>query len=283
MSAFFFFAITGAVVYLVIRYRHRPGHKAEPSAAHSDALEITWTIIPTIICVLLFVYGWRSYMDMTAIPETRPENQIAVTARKWSWNFRYYNGVEDNVLHVPVNQPVKLIMTSQDVLHSFFVPVFRQKMDVLPRRYTYTWFYPTKPGVYRLYCTEYCGTDHSLMKTKVVVHQAGDYEKFLAESFQAKNNVSGKELGMLVYEKKGCIGCHTLDGRPLIGPSFKGTWDTDVKLADGSTVKFDATYVHTAIVSPQAQSRPGFPPSMPVTGLSEKEIDGVIELIKSLK
>lgn len=283
MSIFFFVAITGAVIYFVIRYRHRPGHKAEPSPAHSDTLEITWTIIPTIICVFLFVYGWRSYMDMTAIPETRPENQIAITGRKWSWNFRYYNGVEDNVLHVPVNQPVKLIITSQDVLHSVFVPVFRIKVDAVPRRYTYLWFYATKPGVYRFYCTEYCGTDHSQMKTKVVVHEAGKYEQYLADSFAKKGSVTGKDLGLIVYEKKGCNACHTLDGSPKIGPSFKGSFGTDVKLADGSTVKMDAAYIRNSIQSPQAQARPGFPPSMPVTGLSDKEIDGVIALIESLK
>lgn len=173
LSAFFFFAITGAIVYLVIKYRHRPGHKAEPSPAHNDALEITWTVIPTIICVFLFVYGWRSYIDLTSVPETRPENQIMATAQKWNWSFRYYNGVEDNVLHVPMDQPVKMTMTSTDVLHSFFVPVFRQKMDVIPRRFTYAYFWPTRPGVYRLYCTEYCGKDHSQMKTKVVVHKIG--------------------------------------------------------------------------------------------------------------
>ncbi len=283
MSAFFFIAITGAIVYFVIRYRHRPGHKAEPSIAHNDALEITWTIIPTIICVFLFVYGWRSYMNMTAIPETRAENQIAITGRKWNWNFRYYNGVEDNVLHAPVNQPVKLIITSQDVLHSVFIPVFRIKVDAVPRRYTYLWFYATKPGVYRFYCTEYCGTDHSMMKTKVVVHEPGKYEQYLADAYAAKGSVSGKELGLIVYEKKGCVSCHTLDGSKLIGPSFKGTFGTDVTLADNSTVKMDAAYIRNAIQNPQAQMRPGYPPSMPATGLSDKEVEGVTALIESLK
>ena len=282
LSAFFFIAITGAIVYLVLKYRHRPGHKPEPSPAHNDALEITWTVIPTIICVFLFVYGWRSYIDLTTVPETRPENQIMVTGQKWNWSFRYYNGVEDNILHVPIDQPVKLTMTSTDVLHSLFVPVFRQKMDVIPRRFTYLYFWPTKPGVYRVYCTEYCGKDHSMMKTKVVVHPESKYEQYLAEARDKQMSLSGAQLGESVYKKKGCEGCHTLDGSTKVGPSFKGVYGTDVKVG-GATVKMDDEYIRNSILAPQAQSRAGFPPSMPVIPLSDKEIEGVIEFIKAQK
>jgi cytochrome c oxidase subunit 2 len=283
LSAFFFVAITVVVVYFVIKYRHKPGRKPEPSAAHNDVLEITWTVIPTIIVVILFVYGWRSYISMTSIPETRPENQIMATAQKWNWSFRYYNGVEDNVLHVPVDQPVKITMTSTDVLHSFFAPVMRVKQDVVPRRFTYVWFWPTKVGVYRLYCTEYCGKDHSLMKTKLVVHSAGNYERYLSEAFAKQMSLSGAPLGESVFKKKGCEGCHSLDGSVRLGPSFKATYGTDVKLADGSTVKMDDAYIRNSLLSPQGQSRPGFPPSMPVIPLSDKEIEGVIEFIKAQK
>ncbi len=283
LSAFFFFAILGVVVYFVIKYRHKPGRKPEPSAAHNDVLEITWTVIPTIICVILFVYGWRSYISLTSIPETRPENQIAVTAQKWNWSFRYYNGVEDNVLHVPVDQPVKLTMTSTDVLHSFFVPVFRVKQDVVPRRFTYVWFWPTKTGVYRVYCTEYCGKDHSLMKTKVVVHSSGEYERYLSEAFAKQMSLSGAALGESVYKKKGCEGCHALDKSVKLGPGLGGSFGTDVKLGDGTTVKMDETYIRNSLLSPQGQARPGFPPSMPVIPLSDKEIEGVIEFIKAQK
>lgn len=285
LSAFFFFAITGAIVYMVIKYRHRPGHKAEPSASHNDALEITWTVIPTIICVFLFVYGWRSYIDLTAVPETRPENQIAVTAQKWNWSFRYYNGVEDNVLHVPVDQPVKLTMTSTDVLHSFFVPVFRVKMDVIPRRFTYVYFWPTRPGTYRLYCTEYCGKDHSQMKTVVVVHTASNYERYLAEAYEQQMNLTGADLGRSVYEKKGCKGCHSIDGSTITGPSFKGTFGKEYKLDNGKSVTFDAEYVRNAILAPGAEARAGVPNkgSMPVISLSDKEIEGIVEFLKEQK
>ncbi|MBK7071931.1 MAG: cytochrome c oxidase subunit II [Myxococcales bacterium] len=283
MSAFFFFAITGAIIYLVIRYRHKPGRKPEPSPAHSDALEITWTVIPTIICVLLFVYGWRTYLQNVTVPEPRAENVVYIEGSKWAWNFRYYNGLEDNVLHAPVDQPVKLVMTSRDVLHSFFIPVFRIKQDVVPRRYTYAWFHATKPGVYRVYCTEYCGTDHSMMKTKIVVHEPGLYEKYLSEAYAKKAALAGDKLGLSVYEKKGCNACHTVDGSPRIGPTWKGAFGTDVPLEGGGTVKMDEAYIKTAIQNPNSQIHAGFPPSMPVTPLSDKEIEGVIEYIKTLK
>jgi len=186
-------------------------------------------------------------------------------------------------LNVPLDQPLKLTMTSTDVLHSFFVPVFRVKQDVVPRRFTYVHFWPTKPGVYRLYCTEYCGKDHSQMKTKVVVHPSGEYEKFLAEAYDKQMSLSGAKLGESVYKKKGCEGCHALDGSVKLGPSFKGTFGTQVKLADGSTVPMDEAYIRSSILSPQGQARPGFPPSMPVIPLSDKEIEGVIAFIQAQK
>lgn len=283
MSAFFFFAITGAIIYLVWKYRHRPGHKPEPSASHNDALEITWTVIPTIICVILFVYGWRSYLQNVTVPEPRQENVVYVEGSKWNWSFRYYNGLQDNVLHAPVDQPVKLVMTSRDVLHSFFVPVFRIKQDVVPRRYTYLWFQATKPGVYRVYCTEYCGTDHSMMKTKVVVHEAGQYERYLSEAFAAKASLSGSALGKDVHAKKGCAACHSVDGNPMLGPTWKGAWGADVPLEGGGSVKYDEAYVRASIQNPTAQVHKGFPPAMPMTPLSDKEIEGVIAYIQELK
>lgn len=283
LSIFFFVAITAAVVYFVIRYRHRPGHKPEPSAAHNDALEITWTVIPTIICVFLFVYGWRGYVHVVTPPQQAVE--IQVLAYRWGWNFTHSNGVQDSDLHVPVNTPVRLVMTAKDVLHSFFVPVLRTKQDLVPRRYTYAWFDATKPGTYRLYCTEYCGRDHSQMKVKLVVHQPGGYERYLSDKAALQNNMNPLDLGKLLYEKKACNTCHNLDGTTKVGPSFKGTFGTKVKLADGSTVDMDETYIRNSILSPQSQARPGFPNSMPSFEgqLKDKEIAGLIEFIKSLK
>ncbi len=299
LSIFFFFAIMIAVIYLVWKYRHRPGHKAEPSSAHNDALEITWTIIPTIICVFLFWYGWRSYIHVVTPPQKAVE--INVIAWRWNWQFTHYNGVTDSDLHVPANTPVRLVMTSKDVLHAFYAPAMRVKQDVLPRRYSYVWFEATRPGTYRLTCAEYCGTAHAQMaclqedkdtgaclrRAVVVVHAPGDYERYLNDAQAAQSNLPPVELGAKVIEKKGCVACHTIDGSARVGPSFKGIWGAPVTLQGGGTVPMDENYIRESLLSPQAKSRannPPYPPSMPSFEgqLKEKEIEGVIAFIKSL-
>ena len=290
LSIFFFFAIAGAVVFLVVKYRHRPGRKPEPSPAHNDALEITWTVIPTIICVFLFYYGWTTYVRVVTPPTKAVE--INVLAWRWNWQFTHSNGVQDSDLHVPVNTPVRLVMTSKDVLHSFYAPVMRVKQDIVPRRYTYAWFFPTKPGTYRLTCAEYCGTNHSQMgitndgrRAVLVVHEPGGYERYLNDKAAESTNMPPVELGKMLYEKKGCNACHTVDGTARVGPSWKGVFGTMVPLTDGTQVKMDENYIRESVIYPQAKSRPGFPPSMPSFEgqLKEKEILGIIAYIKSLK
>jgi cytochrome c oxidase subunit 2 len=290
LSLFFFVAITGAIVYFVIKYRHRPGHKSEPSAAHNDALEITWTVIPTIICVFLFYYGWQTYVRLVTPPTKAVE--INVLAWRWNWQFTHSNGVQDSDLHVPVNTPVRLVMTSKDVLHAFYAPVMRVKQDIIPRRYTYSWFFPTKPGTYRLTCAEYCGTNHSQMgitnegrRAVLVVHEPGNYERYLADKAAESHNMDPVQLGKQLYEKKGCNACHTVDGSTRVGPTFQGVFGTNVSLTDGSQVKMDENYIRESLLAPQAKARPGFPPSMPSFEgqLKEKEIEGIIAYIKSLK
>jgi cytochrome c oxidase subunit 2 len=290
LSIFFFIGIAGAVVYLVVKYRHRPGHRPQPSPAHNDALEITWTVIPTIICVFLFYYGWNTYVRVVTPPTKAVE--INVLAMRWNWQFTHSNGVQDSDLHVPVNTPVRLVMTSKDVIHSFYAPVMRVKQDILPRRYTYAWFFPTKPGTYRLTCAEYCGTNHSQMgitndgrRAVLVVHEPGGYERYLADKAAQSTALPPEQLGKVLYEKKGCNACHTTDGTPRVGPSWSGTFGTMVPLTDGSSVKMDETYIRESILYPQAKSRPGFPPSMPSFEgqLKDREIEGLIAFIKSLK
>jgi cytochrome c oxidase subunit II len=290
LSVFFFFAIAIAVVYLTVKYRHRPGHKPQPSAAHNDAMEITWTVIPTIICVFLFYYGWNTYVRVVTPPTKAVE--INLLAMRWNWQFTHSNGVQDSDLHVPVNTPVRLVMTSKDVIHSFYAPVMRVKQDILPRRYTYAWFFPTKPGTYRLTCAEYCGTNHSQMgitndgrRAVLVVHEPGGYERYLADKAALSTALPHEQLGKLLYEKKGCNACHTTDGTPRVGPSWKGTFGTMVPLTDGGSVKMDEDYIRESIFKPQAKARPGFPPSMPSFEgqLKDREIEGLIAFIKSLK
>jgi cytochrome c oxidase subunit II len=296
LSVFFFLAITAAVVYFIVKYRHRPGHKPEPSAAHNDALEITWTIIPTIICVFLFYYGWRTYVKVVTPPNKALE--ISVVASKWNWEFTHQNGGKDSNLHVPKDVPVRLVMTSTDVLHAFYAPVLRVKQDIIPRRYTYAWFLATKPGTYRLTCAEYCGTNHSQMACKkfdeasgacleravVVVHEdEATYRRYL-DSIAPIAGADPVLLGKKLYERN-CVSCHTVDGSPRIGPSFKGSWGTPRKLTDGSEVTMDENYVRESLENPNAKIRQGFPASMtPFTGkFKEAELAGIIEYLKSVK
>lgn len=289
LSAFFFIAITIAVVYFVWKYRHRPGHKPQPSPAHNDALEITWTVIPTIICVFLFYYGWRTYVKVVTPPTKAVE--VNTLAWRWSWQFTHANGVKDRDLHVPVNTPVRLVMTSRDVLHAFYAPAMRVKQDIIPRRYTYSWFLATKPGTYRLTCAEYCGTDHSQMgiteegrRAVVVVHEPGRYEQYLADEYARSNQLPPAQLGQKVYEKN-CTACHTIDGSVKVGPSFKDSFGTMVQMADGKPVKMDETYIRESVLNPTAKTRAGFPAGQMSSfegQLKEKEIEGLIAFIKSL-
>lgn len=306
LSVFCFAGITIAVVVFVWKYRARPGHKTQPSPHHNDVMETVWTVIPSIICVGLFLGGWRGYVNMTTPPKHALE--IQVIARKWSWEFIHPNGVKDSVLHVPAGRSVRLVMKSEDVLHSFFVPQFRVKQDVLPRRYTQVWFKAETPTVrpdqelqnievndvnkdlvrrqigHRLFCTEYCGTDHSMMKTRVIVHNPGGYDNYLAFNKEVQDAAPPVERGKAVYERL-CVACHTLDGTIRVGPSFKGIWGETHNFVDGSNATVDENYVRDSILNPQAKVRQGFPPSMPSFQgqLSDKEIAGVIEYLKSLK
>jgi cytochrome c oxidase subunit 2 len=296
LSIFFFVGITVVTIYFTIKYRHRPGHKAQPSAAHHDALEITWTIIPTILVVFLFWYGWRSYINVVTPPNKAVE--IDVQAWRWNWEFTHNNGVKDSDLHIPVNTAVRLVMTSRDVLHSFYAPAMRVKQDVVPRRYTYAWFLATKPGTYRLTCAEYCGTNHAQMaclitdpetgaclrRAVVVVHDPGDYERYLADS--AKPPENPVEWGKLLYTKKGCNACHTTDGTPRVGPTWKQPdWNKMITMDDGKQVLMDENYIRESIEAPMAKARPGFPRTMPSFEgqLKPDEIAALIAYIKTLK
>lgn len=289
MCIFWFLLITVAVVYFTWKYRWRPERqRAEPSPPHHDLLEITWTIIPSIIVVIIFVLGWKGYINLATPPQKA--TRIKVTGAKWVWNFQYDNpspGGEaigmTNELHVPANQPVRLVMTSVDVIHSMFIPSFRVKQDVVPARYTYLWFQAKQPGEYRLTCAEYCGKEHSLMKGKVVVHPPGGFEQWLAAEAAARGKPS-PERGKTLYDNN-CQACHSNDGSARTGPSFKGLFGKEESLADGSKVTVDENYLRRSMEEPGAQVVAGFQPIMPPFKgvLSDKDIDSLIEYIRTLK
>ncbi len=279
----FFAIIVGLMTYFVLRYRQRPGVEAVKTASHSNALEITWSVIPTILVAVIFVWGFYSYMDMRRPPDNAYE--IRVVAKKWNWSFIYPNGYIDNNLHVPIDRPVQLVMSSEDVIHSLYIPAFRLKMDVVPGRYNKTWFVARKVGEYKLFCAEYCGQQHSKMLAQVVVHDSGGFESWLEHEANFLERMTPEEGGKILYTRRGCVQCHTTDGSAKVGPTFKGSFGQEHEMADGSKVLMDENYIRKSILEPQAQVRAGYKPVMPTyqNQIRDEEIDALIAFIKSLK
>jgi len=284
ISLFFFILILGVMVWFVVQYRRRPGVEPQPSAHHNTALELTWSILPSFLIVAIFYQGFTGYIDMRTPPDAGME--IKVDAKKWSWLFTYSNGWGEPELHVPKDTPITLVMSSADVIHSLFVPAFRVKQDIVPGRYTKMWFNATRAGEYTLFCTEYCGTQHSDMLAKVVVHESlAEYEKWLADVSNIHENLTPPEAGQVLYVKRGCQQCHSVDGTAKTGPSFKGTFGTQQKLRDGTDITVDENYVRESILDPMAKVRAGFNPVMPTFrgSLTDQDIDAIIAYMKTLK
>lgn len=283
VSAALFALVVGLMTWFGIRYRRRGKDVLTTSHDHSLALEITWTLIPTIVIMVIFVWGFEGFLKLHVIPHDAME--IKVTAQRWSWQFDYPEGaLSVNNLVVPVNKPVKLLLSSRDVIHSFFVPNFRIKMDVLPNRYTHAWFEATYIGEFNLFCTEYCGKGHSEMIGKVTVLSEEDYLAWLDASFNEGEDLPLEDYGMLLYTQRACITCHSIDGSIVEGPSFKGRYGTELLMTDGSKVMMDENYIRESILNPRAKIANGFEPVMPTFQgtLKDRQIDALIAYIKVL-
>lgn len=286
VSAFFFLLIVVLMVVFVFRYRRRQGKGPQESPSHSLALELTWSIIPFIIMCAIFYMGFRTYIGMQTPPHVPASRQIQVTAQKWAWFFTYPNGYIDKDLHVPVDEPVRLVrMTSEDVIHSLYIPAFRIKMDMVPGRYSEIWFRATEPGNYMLFCAEYCGTGHSDMSATVVVHPPGGYEKWLADAGNWLDTLPPHEAGKQIFEGKGgCVSCHRVDGTDYQGPHLNDIWGKEIALEGGSTAVVDANYVRRSILEPDADIVAGWPSVMQSYQgrLSDKEITSLVAYIQSI-
>ena len=283
LSVAFFVLIVGLMVLFVVRYRRRAGRTApDASPSHNTALELTWTIIPLILVIVIFAWGFKVFMDMSTPPGNAYE--VLVTGQKWKWLFTYPNGHVDENLHVPVDTPVRLVMTSEDVIHSFYVPAFRMKKDVVPGRYTKAWFRANKTGEYQVYCAEYCGTSHSDMLSMVVVHEPGGLESWLEKAADFLNTMSPAEAGAKLVAQRGCAQCHSVDGRGGIGPSLKGVFGHQVQLVSGPPLVADEDYIRESILEPQARVVAGYQPVMPTYKgrLKDAEITAIIEYLKVL-
>jgi cytochrome c oxidase subunit 2 len=283
ISIFFFVLILGLLVFFLLKYRRRPGHSAQESAHHSTRLELVWSGIPLILMIAIFIMGFRGFLDLHTPPDNAYE--IQGNGQKWSWTFTYPNGYSDSELHAPVDTPVKLILSSQDVIHSIFIPDYRVKRDIVPGRYTVAWFSATEAGESPIYCAEYCGTGHSEMNTKVVIHEPGEYEKWLEKASDFIKTMPPEEAGKLVYQKRGCAQCHSVDGSPGIAPTFKGLIGSQRLFQDGSTLTADENYVRQSILQPSSQVVVGFDPVMPTFQgrVKNEEIDVLITYLKTLK
>jgi cytochrome c oxidase subunit 2 len=272
--------ITVAMVYLVWRYNRKRYPVPLSQKDHNVWLEITWTVIPSILVMLMFWYGWEGYLSLRRVPD----NAIPVqgNARMWSWLFTYENGKTSDKLYVPVGQPVNVRLSSEDVLHSFYVPAFRVKRDCVPGMETYAWFVAEEPGSYDLFCAEYCGVAHADMITTVEAVPAAEFAGWLAEK------PSAAAAGQGLLQKHGCLGCHSLDGSPMVGPSFQGIGGRQVTVVvngESRTLTSDRDYLEKAIIDPNVEIVEGFPPAMPSYAgkIPEEDMTGILDYLLNLK
>jgi len=289
LSVFFTVAICGAMLYFAIRYRKRGGKDHEtPRIEGSTFLEIVWTVVPTIICIWVAYYGIVIYNEMVEIPEDRGDI-VLINAQgyRWAWDFQYQNGkTTSNEIVVPVGRPTKIILTSRDVLHGFFIPVMRVKKDAVPGMYTYVIFTPTRTGEFPAFCTEYCGTFHSRMLANVRVVSEAEFQRWKNDRTDelSRMALSPVELGRALYVDKGCNACHSLDGRDVIGPSFLNLYGSERKFTDGTSAIAEENYIRESILEPSKRVTVGFQDVMPAFEgqLSENEIQGLIAFIRSV-
>lgn len=281
--------IIGAGTYFVYRYRWRGGEHQAVEIPHNTLLEVLWSVVPLFVVMGLFVWGFRNFMDQMVPPKGALE--IRVTGTKWQWAFEYPNGAQSTrEFAVPINTPVKLIITSGDVLHSFFVPSFRMKMDAVPNKYTVMWFQATMEGPQQVFCAEYCGTKHSDMLAKILVKQPADYERWVAEHVPVDNS-DPVAHGKRVFEGKGgCNACHAVKSaveqpQPAIGPRLYQLFGRKEKIQGQGEVSVDENYIRESLENPMAKVVEGFAPSMPPYKgrFDDKEMAHLIDYIKSLK
>lgn len=288
-SAFYFILWSSTILtigvaigmgWLAWKYR-RKSHAEHPRPVHeSKWLEISWSVIPTILVMVVFFWGFRAYVDTSLAPSDAYE--IRVNGQKWFWTFEYPNGmITQNEVVVPAGQPIKFVMSATDVLHSFFVPAFRIKHDVVPNRYTYVWFDAPEEGVYQVVCTEFCGTGHSNMGAKIRVVGRDAFYEYLASGGGGGEDIPPAEFGEELYTSRSCNTCHSIDGSSLVGPTWQGSWGAERPGSESGVV--DDNYVRQSIVEPGAYITEGFPPSMPPYDfLTDAEIRGLTAYIREI-
>jgi cytochrome c oxidase subunit 2 len=277
VAIFFAALIFFTIVVFAVKYRRRTDDERPPPIEGNNSLEVFWSAVPLGLTMVMFVWGAIIYFDIYNPPNDALE--ISVVGKQWMWKAQHAEGQREiNELHVPVGQAVKLTMTSEDVIHDVFLPAFRIKQDVLPGRYTTLWFQATKAGEYPLFCSQYCGTQHSGMVGRVVVLGPAEFEKWLSGGATGMSMV---DMGASLFQRFGCHTCHR-EGGTSQGPSLTGLFGKTVKLQDGNTVLADENYIRESILDPRAKIVAGYQPIMPTfKGLVSEE--GILQLIAYIK
>jgi cytochrome c oxidase subunit II len=277
ITAFFSLLIAGLILAYAIKFRRRTPDGIGATIHGGLMLEITWSVIPFLITMVLFVWGASVFFAMSRPPDETLN--VYVVGKQWMWKFQHLDGQREiNELHVPVGRAVKLIMTSEDVIHDVFVPAFRVKADVIPGRYTNLWFTPTKPGTYHLFCAEYCGTRHSGMVGQVVVMEPNDYQTWLSGGAGEGSLASA---GQKLFNDLACNTCHRPDAQGR-GPVLQNLFGKTVELASGERIVADEAYIRESILNPQAKITAGYQPIMP-TFQGQVTEEGLLELIEYVK
>jgi len=279
ITLFFTIAIFSTIFIFMVKYRRRAENEVPPDIEQNLPLELAWTIIPTLICAGLFLWASSLYFENSRPPSASTE--IFVIGKQWMWHIQHPEGVREiNELHVPEGVPVKLTMTSEDVIHDFYIPAFRVKKDVIPGRYSSLWFQATKVGTYHLFCAQYCGADHAEMLGWVYVMSPADYETWLASGTPSQTM---EKTGEQIFNKFGCASCHQPDG-PGRGPSLVGVYGTEEELQGGEKRLVDEAFIRQAIINPNSVTLRNYPPIMPAFRgqINEEQVLQLIAYVKSL-
>jgi len=295
VSLAFLVFITGLMVYFVIRYSQKRHPKAVQIEGHT-LLEITWTVIPLALFVVIFYFGWTSWTYGQNAP--RDAMVVKVTGRQWAWSFQYPNGKQTDKLYAVLGRPMKLEVGSLDILHGFYVPAFRIKVDAVPGRTNTTWFEPTRLGTYDIQCTIICGVNHSAMLSLVEVVPEKEFKSWyfgpegaaepkIAAVSSAGAPVKEEHSALALMRPRGCLGCHSTDGKPMVGPTFRGLYGRkeEVLNSEGvaTWVTMDDERIRLAILEPSREVVRGYPPQMPAIQFKDEELSRVIDYIKELK
>ena len=289
ISFFFLIGLTVVMIYFMYRYNN----KRNPVATQihgSTTLEIVWTVIPFLLTMVMFYYGWAGWKPMQKAP--KDAMKVTVYARMWNFSYEYENGKRTDTLYLPKDKPVKLNLKAMDVLHSLYIPAFRVKQDMVPNKENnFMWFEPQRVGMYEIYCAEYCGLQHSYMYSYVKVMEDSAFQSFIADTAMVASAEidSPTATGKRIMQNIGCFACHTLDGTKLVGPSFKGIWGAEHTVVTGKEtrkVTVDEEYIKRSIYDPNADVVEGFMKGLMVSyqgQLSEDDIKSITEYLKTVK